>query len=300
MSVRKSNWFIKNEQLGKLTVGTEGEATYHLLDDADGTNTRNFADAEGAGVVMANFLVRVNGVTNGLAWKDILRGTNNLTPGQGGRRNIVRYDTPVFQGFSATASWGEDDIWGGSLTYKGDIGDFKVVGKAGYANNSDIGIQRCNPLSSVDQDCEWWGLAGTVMHSPTGLYVYGGYGEQKDNTRASNFPKLVGINDTDKVWFVQAGIEQKFNSLGKTTLFGEFRNDDGGSNPGKALGGAGTFIRDSSIDFWAAGAVQNIEAAAMDLYVIYRHADGDVTNGKNVTTSLDSFDMVMTGAMIKF
>ncbi len=297
VAVRKSNWFIKNDQLGKLTVGLEGEATYHLLDEADGANTRNFADAEGAGVAMGKFLVRVNGLTNGLAWTDILRGGNNSTPGQGGRRNIVRYDTPVFQGFSATASWGEDDIWGGSLTYKGDIGDFKLVGRAGYAKNTDEGTQLCHPSASKHQDCEWWGLAGTIMHNPTGLYVYGGYGQQKDNARVSNFPKLA-IEDTDKVWFVQAGIEQKFVPLGKTTIFGEFRHDDPGSNPDKSINKS--FIRESSIDFWAAGVVQNIDTAAMDLYVIYRHADGDVTNGANLTSSLDSFDMVMTGAMIKF
>ena len=299
VAVRKSNWFIKNDQLGKLTVGLEGEATYHLLDDADGANTRNFADAEGAAVALGKFLVRINGATQpgNIAWTDIIRGGNNATVGQGGRRNIVRYDTPVFQGFSATASWGEDDLWGGNLTYKGDIGDFKVVGKIGYANNQDETTQLCHPGASVHQDCEWWGLAGTIMHNPTGLYVYGGYGQQKDSARVTNFPKLA-IDDTDKVWFVQAGIEQKFNSLGKTTIFGEFRNDEGGSNPNKSINGS--FIHDSSIDHWAAGVVQNIDAAATDLYVIYRHAEGDVTNGKNVTTSLDSFDMVMTGAMIRF
>ena len=302
VTVRRSHWFIKNDQLGKLTVGLEGEATYHLLDSADGANTQLYADAEGAGVVMANFLIRVNGIfaPGNIAWKDVLRGTNNLTVGQGGRRNVVRYDTPVFQGFSATASWGEDDIWGGSLTYKGDIGDFKVIAKAGYSNDSDEGIQRCNTRANIFQDCEWRGVAGTIMHAPTGLYAYAGYGQQKDNARAINFPAIAAaqIDDTDTMWFVQGGIEQKFHALGKTTIFGEFRNDDGGSNPGKNLGG--TFIKSSSVDFWAAGIVQNIDAAAMDIYVIYRHAEGDVVNGRNVTTTLDDFDMVMTGARITF
>jgi predicted porin len=40
--IRKSSWFIKNKSLGKVTVGQDGTATYHLLDDADGANTRNF------------------------------------------------------------------------------------------------------------------------------------------------------------------------------------------------------------------------------------------------------------------
>ena len=33
-TLRKSNWWIKSKHLGKLTVGLEGTATYHLLDDA--------------------------------------------------------------------------------------------------------------------------------------------------------------------------------------------------------------------------------------------------------------------------
>ena len=34
--VRKSNWWLKSKDLGKVTVGLEGTALYHLLDDADG------------------------------------------------------------------------------------------------------------------------------------------------------------------------------------------------------------------------------------------------------------------------
>jgi hypothetical protein len=43
--IRKSNWFVKSKHLGEIAVGLNGTATYHLLDDADGANTRNFADA---------------------------------------------------------------------------------------------------------------------------------------------------------------------------------------------------------------------------------------------------------------
>jgi hypothetical protein len=38
----------------------------------------------------------------------------------------------------------------------------------------------------------------------------------------------------------------------------------------------------------------------MDLYVIYRHADGDLTNSIDTTADLDAFDMVITGARIQF
>lgn len=303
MIVRKSNWYLKSNTYGKVTVGLEGTATYHLLDDADGANTRNFADAQAAAVAQGQFFLRSggNGVGGGafgtgLRWSDVLRGVDNGTPGQNGRRNIVRYDSPDLAGFVVTASWGEDDMGGVSVTYKNVWGDFKVLGKAGFEHNSDEHSSACSGLP--DQDCSWWGAAATIMHAPTGLYVYGGFGHNHDNTE-EDFNPLAQA--TDKMWFIQGGIEQRFIPLGTTTIFGEYRHDDAGSNLGKnPTGLGGDFVQDSNLNFAAAGVVQNIEAAAMDLYVIYRHAEGDVNAASGTEIGLDSFDMVMTGALIKF
>ena len=103
-TLRKSNWWVKNKQLGKFTVGLEGSSTYHLLDDADGANTRNYADAEAAGVAQGAFFIRPTAHSPACSWGDVMRGFNNRTPGQDGRRNIVRYNSPEFGGFVASAS----------------------------------------------------------------------------------------------------------------------------------------------------------------------------------------------------
>jgi broad specificity polyphosphatase/5'/3'-nucleotidase SurE len=125
------------------------------------------------------------------------------------------------------------------------------------------------------------------MHAPTGVYVYGGYGSQQIETITA------GLDDTSTTWFIQPGIERKWHELGKTTIFGEYRKDDAGANPGTTKG--------ADLTFWAGGIVQNIEAAAMDLYVIYRHAEGDyVKTGAATSTNLDDFDMVISGARIQF
>lgn len=300
--VRKSNWWLKSKDLGKVTVGLEGTAMYHILDDADGANTRNFSDAEAPAVAVNGFFLRSGGDQigggSGLKWSDVLRGVNNGTDGQDGRRNIVRYDSPTIAGFTVTASWGEDDIWAMALTYKNTVGDFNLLGKVGYGQNSDETISRCSTLNG--QDCELFGAAGTIMHVPTGLYVYGGYAQNHDKREA----KVAGTDPTDSMWFIQGGIEQKWLPLGKTTVFGEYRHDDGGSNLGAsfAAGNVGptSYVHDSSLNFVGAGIVQNIEPAAMDLYVIYRHADGDVTNAAADTVKLDAFNMVIMGAMLRF
>jgi predicted porin len=296
---------LKSGTYGKLTVGLEGTATYHLLDDADGTNTRNYSDAQAAAVAQGAFFLRSggNGVggavgsSTALRWSDILRGVDNGTPGQNGRRNIVRYDSPEIAGFVVTASWGEDDMGGVALTYKNTFGDFNLLGKVGYERSSDETTSPCSALPA--QDCEWWGAAGTIMHVPTGLYVYGGFGQNHDNAEATN--PLADAND--KMWFIQAGIEREFIPLGKTTIFGEYRHDDAGSNLGKSFAvgnGPSAFVQSSDLNFWAGGLVQNIKAAAMDLYVIYRHADGTTTNAAEDSLRLDDFDMVITGARIQF
>ena len=143
------------------------------------------------------------------------------------------------------------------------------------------------------------------MHKPTGLYVYGGYARNSDNSRADTAPGIGGFSTAvtdDKSWYIQAGIEQKWHPLGKTTLFGEFRHDDWGSNPTVAVGALGpaTYVKSSDLDFWAGGVVQHIDAAAMDLYLMYRHDDGGVTAGGNTQISLDAFQEVIGGALIQF
>ena len=299
VTLRKSNWWVKSKDLGKVTVGLEGTAMYHLLDDADGANTRNVSDAQAAAVYQGNFGIRNHGTfIGGLTWGSILQGIDNGTVGQDGRRNIVRYDSPTVAGFTLTASWGEDDDWGMSLTYKNTFGDFNILGKAGYGEVSDENIG-CS-TKTTPTDCQLFGAAATVMHVPTGLYVYGGYAQNYDNRVAD--VGGAGTDATSSLWFVQGGIEQKWIPLGKTTIFGEYRHDDGGSKNGVAIpvGFGGGSLGGTDLNFIGAGVVQNIEPAALDLYIQYRHADGDIISTNGTRTSIDDFDAVIAGALMKF
>jgi predicted porin len=337
LAVRKSNWYIKNKTFGQVSVGLNGTATYHLLDDADPLLTRNVNDAEGAAIFLSQFFLRSGGqfIQAGdgfpLRWTDVLRGFNNSTPGDSGRRNVVRYDTPTFHGFAGIVAWGEDDLWDAALTYKGDWNGISITARGGYGESTDPGFQR-GPSQPVSTDeptsyvtggttcisssttsastghfvCKWGGVAATIQHQPTGLFLYGGWGWQ--GVDVEDNPKTVkgldGANDST-VWFLQPGIERKFFDLGKTNIFAEYRHDDAGANPGKTIG--------ASINFWQAGIVQNIEAADTSLYVVYEHADGSIlgnatTQGKvagvgfapNGKTDLDAFQTVITGAKINF
>ena len=62
---------------------------------------------------MAAFRIRIDGqFVNGLKWVDVLRGFNNSTPGEGVRRDVIRYDTPTIAGFTASAVVGRGSISG--------------------------------------------------------------------------------------------------------------------------------------------------------------------------------------------
>lgn len=324
--VRQSNWFVKSKTYGQLTLGLTGTATYHLLDDAAPGATRNFSDFEATGVAQARFFLRSGGsrtAISNLRWNQVLRGVNNATPGQNGRRNVVRYDTPEIAGFVGTISWGEDDQLGGALSYKQTFGDFKVIGKLGYENSRDEGAVNNTACSSnadrtvgvgaaariLNLQCEWFGVGGSIVHEPTGLFVYGGYGAQFDESEKRARPATAGrlaANSTDRTWYIQAGIEKEWlPDGGKTTLFGEYRNDDLGSNvgAGAAFGStaSGIFVQGSQIDSYAAGIVQGIVAGdSVQLYAMYRYADGVVRNSAGVSRQIDGFDQVIAGAKVTY
>jgi len=318
--VRKSFWFIKSNDWGQIAVGQNSTATYHLLDDADSTLTRNVDDAEGAAIYLSQFQLRANGLPIGstpLRWTDVLRGFNNSTPGDNGRRNVIRYDTPTYEGLSAAAAWGEADVWDVALAYTKTFGDFDVLARVGYGQSNNPGTQLSGPLGTYvtggtacissstttaslpNFRCDWGGAAATIMHKPTGLFVFGGWGKQHiDTGNPTTENQLVEPDST--TWFIQPGIEQKWISLGKTNIFGEYRHDDAGSNPGKTIA--------SSINFWQGGIIQYIDAAEISLYAVYEHADGDIFGSATLTvnnappgrTSLDAFQAGIFGAKINF
>src|SRR6185369_11319768 len=168
-----------------------------------------------SGVVAYQFSNKVN---TGIRWNQALRGFNNATPGQDGRRNIVRYDSPTWEGLSFATAWGEDDLWDAAITFKKDIHDFAVVAKAGYGESTDPVATNCGG-PTPNFECKWAGAAATIMHKPTGLYVYGGYGWQKINSLVPIGP--LQPDETSTTWFIQPGIEHKWHPLGKTTIFSE-------------------------------------------------------------------------------
>ena len=54
------------------------------------------------------------------------------------------------------------------------------------------------------------------------------------------------------------------------------------------------------MNVWGGGIVQEVDAAAMSLWLTYRHLDADIDQANGVHTSLESFQYVKFGALINF
>jgi hypothetical protein len=316
LNIRHSAWWLANKQLGKVWVGQTSEATDGIT-EANTANTGHFATPSwgntfgdgGSGF----FLRRKDGGLSGLQWGDFgTAGVSQGVPGEGHRLNVIKYETPAYSGFIGSASWGEDDVWSAALRYGGEVSGFKLAAGVGYTSWTDHNVSADNRGAGDTQEI---GLSASALHIATGLFATGAWGRLEDDGLAALYPGRV-VDDETEFYFVQAGIEQKFTSIGKTTIFGEYFDLTRGAGFNPAVGGGtplapgnlgpGTLsdIAGSEIRGWGLGLNQNV-SEVIDLYISYRHVSLDVTTTNAVgigavKSSLEDIDFLTAGAFIKF
>ena len=148
-------------------------------------------------------------------------------------RNVVRYDSPTFGGFSVSASWGEDDIWAITTRYAGEWNSIKVAAVASYFESTDQalngGISGGTDLIPFNTQ-RYFQAGAYVEHVPTGLFIYGAYGhdDYADDQQADTSLVAAGANlGQSETWYGKGGIRQRWNPLGHTILYGEYENVKG-------------------------------------------------------------------------
>ncbi|MBO6549477.1 MAG: porin [Rhizobiales bacterium] len=257
LDLRRSEMFIKSKTFGKVTWGLTSTAL-------DGTTK---ADLSGTHVVARNgglryiedfFIINsATGASTGTRWGKIFDGDTELD-----RDNVIRYETPTVAGFKVSASWGEDDQWSVAAFYKAKFDQFKIKAAIGYGEEQE----------DLGDASEHFNGSASIMHTPTGIFVTGSAGERE----------FKSDGDVETFYQIKAGIQQKWNSLGKTTLYGEYVHGDTDDT------GEG--------DIYGFGVVQKVDAAAMELYAGFRHYEADLDTGVDT----EDFITVVTGARIKF
>ncbi len=294
VSTLQSFWFIKSDQLGKISVGKQSQASDNTAILVDGSGS--LVPANWVPFDFFSFFVRQkNGQLTNLNWA----GTGTWGDVNGLPTNSVRYDSPTFAGFSVSASWGEDDFWDVAARYAGEWADFKVAAAAAYSQTNSSSGNSANVLQPPDSG--YFQVGAYVEHMPTGLFAYGAYGNLNfhDSSAASN-----------QTWYGKAGIRQRWNPLGHTVLYGEYErveNRNGGDifANDAAIGDAALYeYGRSSARLWGVGVVQEIDSAAMSLWLKYRNIDASF---KDVTIvdgdgglSTNNFQEVTFGALINF
>lgn len=291
--VLESRWFLQSKRFGTVSVGKLSPASDNaaiLPQDGSGTlfpaNWVLFDPIRG-------FELRRNGAAVGanLTWGDIANCAQIGPAGAGIGSdctatfiNGVRYDSPAFAGFSVSATWGEDDFWDVAARYSTEVGGVKISVGGSYSENKDESFVI---PSATRRDVEYFQIGGYAEHLASGVWVYGAYGTEEINSTTKAIP------DEDDHWYVKAGVKLKPFSIGQTIPYFEYgqHNDMLSININDATG--------SQIERWGIGVVQNIDAAAMSLWLAYRHLDGEIEGGA-LDGDLDEYEFIKAGAVIMF
>lgn len=344
IAIESAYWFLKSNSLGRLSVGQQSSAADNqaILPDGSGSlvqanyvyydNNAFFVRRRGAnagGFLEGAGLDAPGPAANSTAFVWGHLANCQGLDGYGGAfgdcdgipSNNVRYDTPTFAGFSASASWGEDDMWAVSGRYAGEFGGFKIAAAVAYNETTDetgtgvgVGVLAAQTQAARNNgglDVGHLQTGGYIEHVPTGLFVYGAYATAYNDTTDA-FRGNGQTSPDGEMWYLKAGIKQRWSTLGSTTFYGEYGNKqdtftsylyDRGVNSTEAIN-------------YGVGVVQNIDAAAMQIWLAWRHYEVDsiscsdaaavvddcaavgLNNGS--TSDFEDLDIVKAGALIAF
>ena len=286
--------YIESKSFGKVSLGLQPMAAKGaaMFTDASGTMLfDNYTFFSG----FPQFSLQTSGGASPVTWGNLsFCHSQNLPIGgdcSGIVMNSVRYDTPVFGGFTASASWGEDDVWELALRYAGQSAGFKVAFALGYSvSTSERGA---GPQVLAHKDTSYLQAGGYIEHVATGLFLHGAYGQEDNGGEllvASGLPVL----DSEH-WYVKAGIRRKWSPLGATIVYGDYAEYIDQLGPGAITRGA----TGSKMTRFGGGIAQEIDAAAMTLYLKYEQYEGEV-DGAPTLGGIEDLSLVSTGAIINF
>ncbi|MBI1384127.1 MAG: hypothetical protein GC150_04375 [Rhizobiales bacterium] len=297
LQFRKSEWFIRDDALGTLTVGQGSFA-------ADGTFESSFSEGwysgVGYGTVITNNYIQLfdNISRTYLSTSWVTIGTD-LDPERGNR---VRYDTPTFAGFTLSASWGEDDYWDVAARYAGEWNGIEVIAGASYNENSDD--QQCfantvpenhtsDPanLTSNDSNCttvNTWGGSIAFKHTSSGFHVQGGYVEVEfENTDGDNTVVSAREATNSNYWWTAAGWQGRLNDLGQSDITVQY------------IEASDVFVLGLEYTAWSIGFSQAIDAVGATAYIGYHHEEfeDNPLYGADVEGEIDR---IVAGMLVTF
>jgi predicted porin len=261
IAIRYSNVYIESEKFGRITLGQQSTAADGAAEVVLGNSLVN------ASVFVGNsFLVGSGRRLSGDSLKNPNDGYANSF--DGGRDDVIRYDSPSIYGFILSASWGDNDYYDVALRFKKEWNSIRIAAAAAYQNFEDNNVSNSKNFEVLNGSI-------SVMHIPTGIYGAFAAGERE-----------IDGDDGGSYWYGQLGIEKKFTSYGSTTVYGEYGNY-------KDILAAAD---DSEAERWGFGVVQKFDSAALELYAQATFWSFDDASALNK----EDFSTIMLGSRIKF
>jgi predicted porin len=252
LSIRHNHLYIESERWGRITIGQQSSAS----DGAAQVNLSNslIAPSPDQGTAMT---------PGGLGAGRILG--EYASDFDGGRNDLVRYDSPTIYGFVASAAWGDDDYWDIALRFTKEFNSVKLAAAIAYAEDDTDESVFGNFTQVIG--------SASIMHVPTGLFATVSAGERDYDTDV-----------TGSFWYTQGGIEKKWLPYGTTTLYAEYGNFDD------------IVVEGTNAELVGVGIVQKIDSAAMDFYAQARFWTID----DDANPDADELTTIMLGSRIQF
>lgn len=249
-----------------LTYSTATMGTFSFGQGSTSTDGSAEADLSGTGVVA---YVGISDIAGGqsLRFADGTLSTvsigNTNSSFDGGRRLRVRYDTPVFNGFSASVSAGQEVLTSGDnndyydvgTRYAKDYGDFTVDARLGYSFRDST-----NDLVMG---------SAAVLHAPTGLSLAVSAGRQ--------------VGGQADYAYIKAGLTRDYMAIGSTSFSVDYYDGNDFVVAGSSTSSVGVAV------------VQRIDQYNTELYAAHRTYEFD-----SAAASYRDMDVTFVGARWKF
>jgi hypothetical protein len=306
--MRDANVWIESKTFGRFTLGHLTNPGPQGLIDLGGTVVASGAAID---LVGGSFQYR-NSATGAVTAATIANNATNVADFSH-RTDSIRWDSPTVAGFVLSAAYGEaaqvdrtvpvldastqagpvGAYWAVALRYAGEFSGFRVAAAAAYeSSEAEERMGSSSPLGAISESSNNTGYSASILHVASGLFAQGSYIRfERPNLDVAG----VGSTDDGTLWQIQAGISQNWTGMGKTVLYGEYAR---GENLQRTFNTTLGAALDNEYTMWGLGVVQNIDAAAMEVYLAYRRhsLDRDAVSGADV----NDIDIVIGGARIAF
>lgn len=248
--IRKAEVDVAHPMYGRLTLGHGNMSAFLTASmDLSGTDIIAFSHTG----VTGGSLVTDGGTALGALVTDF----NGV-----GRKDRVRYDTPVFGGLVLTASAAEEDLFDVAAFFSRDLDGIKVAAAAGFTSDYQGG-----DLAS--------GSASVLL--PIGVSLTGSYSQQLSKDHAKSYYAKVGYQTGDICTFGRTAFSVDANLV-----------EDFFAAPGDADG--------NQAQTYGLAAVQYFDNYATEIYGSYRYALLDPKGA----TEKDDLHIGIVGARLKF